>query len=152
MKILVISDTHGYINNAITILEKEKFDYCIHLGDMIADCEDLESIFPRQKFVFVKGNNDFWNRSPAYPDERFFTIDGVKIFACHGHRFHVKSDHYALYAKAKELEADIALFGHTHSKCLKKEGDITFMNPGSKLSYGVIVTQNGNFDASLHEF
>ena len=149
LKLLVISDTHGNINSAVKAIEKEKCDYCIHLGDMAQDCEDLESIFPRQKFIFVKGNNDFWLRDSAYPDERCFELGGKKIFACHGHKFHVKSGLYALKARAKELGAHIALYGHTHVKHLENDSSLWVMNPGASLSYGVIIIENGEIYAEI---
>ncbi|MBQ4527546.1 MAG: metallophosphoesterase [Clostridia bacterium] len=137
MKILVISDTHGYIGDAVEAIEKEKCDFCIHLGDMAADCEELELIFPRQKFIFVKGNNDFFLRDSAFPDERIFELGGKKFFVCHGHKYHVKGGLFALKKKAVEVGADIVLYGHTHTAYLET-GSVLVMNPGSAHSYGLI--------------
>lgn len=151
LKILVISDTHGFLEAAEKAIEHEKCDFCIHLGDMARDCLELENRFPRQKFIFVKGNNEFCLRDARFPDERVFTLDGKKIFACHGHKFHVKSDLYALKAKARELGADIALFGHTHQKFLEQSDSLTVMNPGSFMTYGIIVIENGGIYASIKD-
>ena len=151
MKILVISDTHGNINNAIEAIKNEKCDYCIHLGDMVADCEDLEAVFPRQKFIFVKGNNDIWLRNSSYPDERFFTLEGKSFFICHGHKYNVKYSLDALKAKGRELGADIILYGHTHSKHLENDGQVLVLNPGASSSYGVIIIENGKINSSLIE-
>ena len=149
MKILVISDTHGNIMNAVRLLESSGFDYCIHLGDVVRDCEDLESIFPRQKFIFVKGNNDFWTRDASFPDERTFTLGKKKFFICHGHKFNVKSSLALLKKTAHEKECDIALFGHTHKSFLE-EGTLTIMNPGSVGSYGVItIDDDGSFEVCV---
>ena len=149
MKILVISDTHGRIMNAVRLLESGAYDYCIHLGDMVRDCEDLESIFPRQKFIFVKGNNDFWTRDASFPDERIFSLGEKKFFICHGHKFNVKSSLALLKKKAMENECDIVLFGHTHQKFLE-EGKLLVMNPGSYESYGVItIDDDKSFSAVL---
>lgn len=148
MKFLVISDTHGYINNAVNIIESEKPDYVIHLGDMAADCEDLESIYPRQKFIFVKGNNDFWLKDAQFPNERIFTICNKKFFICHGHKYHVKQGLFMLKAKAKAEKADIVLYGHTHVKYLE-EREMLIMNPGAHLTYGIITIQNDDVKAEL---
>jgi len=148
MKFLVISDTHGIITDAVEFIEKEKPDYVIHLGDTAKDCEDLESIFPRQKFIFVKGNNDFWVDESKFPDERSFTICDKKFFVCHGHKFHVKGGLHALKAKALQENADIVLYGHTHSKYLE-EGDMLIMNPGSFLTCGVITIDNNTLKAEI---
>ena len=137
MKFVVISDTHGFINNAVKFIEKEKPDYVIHLGDTVADCEDLENIFPRQKFIFVKGNNDFWTKSSLFPDERIFTLCNKKFLVCHGHKYHVKSGLFALKKKALDENADIVLYGHTHVKFIET-GDMLIMNPGSHMTYGLI--------------
>ena len=150
MKIIVISDTHGNINYAVKAIENEKPDFCIHLGDMKADCEDLESIFPRQKFIFVKGNNDFWLRDSSYPDERFFELGGKKFFVCHGHKYNVKYSLDALKKKGRELGADIILYGHTHSKRIENDGRSLIMNPGASAGYGVIIIENGEINSSLH--
>jgi hypothetical protein len=89
---------------------------------MVRDCEDLESIFPRQKFIFVKGNNDPWTRDASFPDERAFTLGGKKFFICHGHKFHVKSSLALLKRIAQEKECDIVLFGHTHKAYIENDG------------------------------
>ena len=151
MKYLVISDTHGYIANAVELIENLKPDYCIHLGDMAEDCRELEYIFPRQKFIFVKGNNDVWLRDNQFPDERLFELEGFKFFVTHGHKYHVKSGLELLTKAAKEKNAKIALYGHTHVKKLIWEDDILIMNPGSKFSYGLIEIKNGKINAELHD-
>ena len=149
MKILVISDTHGQIMNAVKLLETKNFDYCIHLGDMVRDCEDLESIFPRQKFIFVKGNNDPWTRDASFPDERTFTLGGKKFFICHGHKFHVKSSLALLKTTAMKKECDIVLFGHTHKDYIE-EDSLVVMNPGSRYTYGEItIDDNGNMNVGI---
>ena len=151
MKILVISDTHGHINQATETIKNLKHDYCIHLGDMVQDCEDLESIFPKQKFIFVKGNNDFWVRDGRFPTERCFTLCDKTFFVCHGHKFHVKDGLYALKAEAAKNNADIVLYGHTHSKYLEEDNGIVIMNPGSVYSYGLITIEGGEVYAGLYE-
>jgi len=142
LRYLVMSDTHGNINNAIRAIEREKCDYCIHLGDIAQDCEDLQNIFPRQKFIFVKGNNDFWLKNSDFPDLRVFNLDGKRFFLCHGHRFHVKQGLYSLIAAAKKENADIVLFGHTHHQLLEEHDGMKIINPGSYSEYAII-TING---------
>lgn len=149
MKILVISDTHGQIMNAVKILKNNKYDYCIHLGDVVRDCEDLESIFPRQKFIFVKGNNDFWTRDSSFPDERTFSLGEKKFFICHGHKFNVKSSLALLKSTAMKKECDVVLFGHTHKAYMENDA-LVVMNPGSNCSYGEItIDHEGNLEAEI---
>lgn len=149
MKYLVISDTHTYITDAVKAIESIKPDYCIHLGDMAQDCEDLESIFPRQKFIFVKGNNDVWLRSNSFPDERIFELEGKTFFLTHGHKYHVKSGTEALKRAAKAKNANIVLFGHTHMQCVEQNDDMLLLNPGARGKYAVITIKNEIVKAEL---
>lgn len=150
-KILVISDTHHNINNAIELIEKINPEYIIHLGDMIIDCEDLLTIFPRKKFIFVKGNNDFFNNDPLFPYERCFTLYNKKFFICHGHKYNVKRDLSMLLKKAKEENCDIVLFGHTHKKYLGLS-PLVILNPGSYESYAIIEITDDKIKAEVFDF
>ena len=149
MKYLVISDTHGYISSAVDLIENLKPDYCIHLGDMVSDCEELEYIFPKQKFIFVKGNNDFWTRNNLFPDEKFFNLEGKNFFLTHGHKYHVKGGLELLKKTASEKNADIVLYGHTHVKNLVWDNNTLILNPGSRTSYGIIEIKDGKVSAEL---
>ena len=150
MKILVISDTHRRIANAVMLIERLNPDYIYHLGDLCEDCHELESLYPRKVIVAVKGNNDFFDKS--YPSERCFEIDGKKIFMCHGHKYNVKTSLMALLYKAKELGADIALYGHTHIAHLEEADGVTLMNPGSILGYGIIEINDGKMDVRVEKY
>ena len=152
MKYLVVSDTHNYINNVVELIEKLKPDYCIHLGDMASDCKELESIFPRQKFIFVKGNNDIWLRDNRFPDERVFCLEGKNFFVCHGHKYHVKGGTELLVKCAREKNADIVLYGHTHRKSIVWHGDMLVMNPGARTSYGIIEIKDQTAKAEIIDY
>ncbi len=149
MKILVISDTHNIISDAVSIIEKLNPDYVLHLGDMCDDCERLEETFPDKLIISVRGNNDYFDRT--YPYERFFELGGKKIFMCHGHMYHVKSTLSRLMYKGKELGADIILFGHTHIAHLEEVEDMIIMNPGSLRTYGIIHIEDGKAEAKIED-
>lgn len=150
LKLLVISDTHGYIGNAVSLIEELSPDYIIHLGDMAADCDELRSIYPMRRIICVLGNNDWFCKS--YPYEIQTEIGGKKIFMCHGHKYNVKYGIEALTAAARASNADIVLFGHTHCKYIDNSGDMLVMNPGSRSSYGVIkIDDKGNITAEIKD-
>lgn len=128
MLIAVISDTHRisrYINVAKDYIKSA--DVLIHLGDNVEDIEQLTEGFKGEVYA-VKGNCDFSNK---YPKENIIVLDGKKIFITHGDLYGVKYGLTNLYYRAKEVEADIVLFGHTHEQLLLNEDGIIFMNPGS---------------------
>ena len=150
-KILIISDTHKNISNAVDIIEVHKPDYVLHLGDHIDDADDLKHIFPRTEVIGVCGNCD-WATSLMSPTERMLDIGGVKVFMCHGHTYSVKSgiEHFVSVARGKG--AGIALYGHTHIPLLDNRGDIIVMNPGTVNTYGLIEIKNGKADARMCAF
>lgn len=147
-KILVISDTHKNISNAVDIINSEKPDYVLHLGDMADDADELKYIFSRVEVVGVCGNCD-WATFTNAPTERFLDIGGVKILMCHGHTYSVKSGVGGYVSAARERGADIALFGHTHIPMLDNMGDIIIMNPGTVKTYGIIEIKDGKANARM---
>ncbi|WP_024613920.1 metallophosphoesterase [Clostridium sp. Ade.TY] len=128
MLIAVVSDTHR-IKEYIDIVKEKisKADVLIHLGDNVDDVLELSKVFNGEVYA-VLGNCDYSNE---YPIERNINIGGVKIFATHGHKYRVKYDLNNIYYRAQELNADIALFGHTHQELIINHNGITLMNPGS---------------------
>ncbi len=150
LKLLVISDTHGYIGNAVSLIEQTDPDYIIHLGDVASDCDELCSIYPTRRIICVLGNNDFFCKS--YPIERTLEVCGKKIFMCHGHKYNVKYGLHLLKKVARDLGADIVLFGHTHTAFAEDDNGLTVLNPGSTRTYGLITIKSGNVQAQVLDF
>ena len=130
MKILVISDTHGDIDKAEEAIRKNlDIDLIIHLGDYFRDAEKLSEIFPHKPIEYIYGNSDFMIGD--VPAEKLLEFGGKKLFLTHGHRYSVKWDYDKLHNKAKELGADLLLFGHTHVPEIVEGGSYLLVNPGS---------------------
>jgi putative phosphoesterase len=154
MKILVFSDTHKRIRNCINVINANKeVDLIIHLGDVLQDALDLESLFPKIKIEYVTGNNDFSRRGNK---EKLITVDNKKIFLTHGHLYKVKYTYEIIKEKAYKLDADILLFGHTHEPYLEQKEGLYIMNPGSislpnyrKPSFGTIELLQGKIFTSI---
>jgi phosphoesterase, MJ0936 family len=128
MRLGIISDTHRdcyYLNKAIEKLEKA--DYIFHLGDNIPDAVYLEERL-KKKVYKVKGNCDFSYETPI---EIFEEIEGIKIFASHGHKYYVKYGYDNILERGISLGADIILYGHTHISSVRYEDGIWIVNPGS---------------------
>lgn len=149
LKILVISDTHGYTGNAVSLIEEICPQYIIHLGDMAEDCDELISMYPMKRIICLLGNNDFFCKS--YPLERICEIEGKKIFMCHGHKYNVKQSLEPLKKAAKNINADIVLYGHTHRAYTEQLGNMIILNPGSTRTYGLITIENNNVKAEIFE-
>lgn len=129
MKVLIVSDTHGYNVNMLKAIEREKpFDMLVHCGDLSMTKEELQE-FANCPVSAVAGNNDYFYNLPAYD---LFELKNHTVLVVHGHRFSVDyggSDR--LLYKADEVGADIVLFGHTHVPYIDDIDGVTLINPGS---------------------
>src|SRR5690554_5693091 len=127
MRILVISDTHRNIDSLTSVMEDQKPDLILHLGDNVEDGEMISRIYGLETII-VRGNGDF---NQDYPNDRVLDLAGKRIFMTHGHRYSVRNGHMSLYYKGLETGADIVLYGHTHIPVNLREKDLIIMNPGS---------------------
>ena len=103
-RILVLSDSHGNVNNMVTAVSRLHPDMIIHLGDCWADAEQLHRKFPMTVMEQVPGNCDCRQEV----QERILLIEGKKILICHGHTFNVKAGYLNLEYAAEERKVDAA--------------------------------------------
>ncbi len=128
MKVLVISDTHGTVNRALSALSlAEPVDAVIHLGDGSADAELLREALD-VPVISIAGNCDTGSRAPR---ERLWECEGKRILLTHGDAYQVKSGLARLRQRAEEIGADAVLFGHTHQIVLDNHSGILLVNPGT---------------------
>lgn len=127
--ILVVSDTHGNSQAIGRLLENYKglVTDVVHLGDHARDMVRF-SRSESLNFHIVNGNTD---PLIAGYDERIIEVAGKKIFITHGHRYNVKTNLESIIYRARELQVNACLFGHTHIQVLFAQDDIIFLNPGS---------------------
>jgi len=130
MKVLVMSDTHGYIFNARKAIERNPdIEMVLHLGDYCRDAVQLSQLFPNIKFEYVYGNSDI--RIGTICAEKTIEIEGKRVFMTHGHKYSVKWDYNRILAQAKIENAEVILFGHTHIAVVDNVKNTLIMNPGS---------------------
>ena len=128
MRIGVVSDSHGHLymlDKAIKSMGH--VDMLIHLGD---DYKDIIKINEKYKkpVEYVVGNNDY-SSAPVY--EKTITIQGVRIYITHGHKYRVKYGIEDLIYKAQDENIDVVLYGHTHRQNIERHSDRLFINPGA---------------------
>lgn len=133
-KIIIFSDTHGYMRKIPFLKNINEYDYFIYLGDGIDEVAkwSLNNNLAN-KFIAVTGNCDY---APDIPRQSLFEIEGVKIFITHGDIYNVKSNYQKILDKAKSINADIAMFGHTHYADNQLIDGIYLFNPGSIMPRG----------------
>lgn len=128
MKVLIVSDTHGYLGNFDTALEREKpIDVLIHCGDVEGD-EDYLRVTAGCPVYMVAGKND-WGR--GLEGEIQTEIAGHQVMIAHGHTYFVSIGLDTIAAEAKKKGAEIVFFGHTHKPVIREADGVTLVNPGS---------------------
>lgn len=153
MKLLVFSDSHGnYSAMKRAIDTHPDARMLVFLGDGLREADRLFDEYKSIPHVAVRGNCDFSVTfgGECYLDEQTVDLLGVRMFVCHGHKYNVKSSELGLWLRAKEKEATLALFGHTHQPYERVYEGVRLFNPGSigAGSYGVIYIENGAVVAS----
>lgn len=143
--LFVLSDTHGnkYAIEKLKSIMCES-DYVIFLGDGLSDMVPLFNELG-DKLRTVDGNCDFYRSGER---EGILEVEGHRIFYTHGDLYSVKRGLDKITERAKELNADIVFYGHTHEARVDKIEGITLINPGSLRgsfsggSYAYIVLHN----------
>lgn len=137
MRIGVLSDTHGYLDDRV-------FDYFSscdeiwHAGDIgdIAITDRLDSF---TKLRAVYGNIDGSEIRKSFPVELSFDADGLRVFMTH---IGGAPPRYAkgIKPKLRNLCPDIFVAGHSHILKIKRDdglGGLLYLNPGSAGIQGI---------------
>lgn len=155
MKLLICSDTHGDAAILPALVRREAPDALLHLGDCYSDTVELPALFPALPLYRIAGNNDFGGEVPP---ELQLVLGGRGLLLTHGHRYRVKLGLTQLLQRARELEADAVLFGHTHQPCLDCRNGIWLLNPGSasrllyqpQTTYATMRIERGAIRCGMH--
>ena len=150
--VLVVSDSHGNVENMCRAVELVRPALLLHLGDGWRDAEALARRFPDVPLERVPGNCDFRADERA---ERVMEIEGKRVLLCHGHTLGVKSGLGTLLRAALERGADAALFGHTHKPLVDIRQGVVLLNPGSignrvRPTYGTLTVADGSCTGATH--
>lgn len=153
---LIFSDSHGSIENTLSIIkEYPQADAIFHCGDIENDADRLRQA-THLPVAIVRGNCDY---DASLPEELVTTFAGKKIAMCHGHCYFTYGEMDVLKYWGMEKQADILLFGHTHEPFLEQSSELTILNPGSisrprqlghRKSYAVMeIDERGEINISI---
>jgi len=131
-KLLVVADTHGD-RAALAAVLRWAGDQGIRSGAFLGDgAADLAGATQRSGvpllWTAVRGNGDY---DHTLPGSAILDWGGKKLFLCHGHQHGVQEGLETLASTARAMDADAALFGHTHRPLHEKFGGLLVLNPGS---------------------
>lgn len=92
-------------------------DVIFFLGDGLSDIEEIRRDYPQIAFFAVRGNCDLRSTLMGndVPKTDSMRLLGKNIVFTHGDLYGAKYGTEELKKLARELGADIVLFGHTHS-------------------------------------
>ena len=150
-KIFVFSDSHGSTADMLRLVREGAPDMVLHLGDYERDCDELRRAFPGLEIRGVRGNCDVRSAGPSLVR---FNVEGVRVFACHGHEYRVKSGYQTICYAALEAEADLVLFGHTHIPYRDRAFGLELLNPGSvgmgiRRTWGLVTLDAGEITTEI---
>ncbi len=134
-KILLLSDTHSYIDERILDYVKQA-DEVWHAGD-IGNIQVLDALKKHKPVRAVYGNIDETNVRLECPENLLFELEGVKVLMTHIGGYPPK---YVARVKQliKEFKPKLYICGHSH--ILKVMPDPQFqlihMNPGAVGKHG----------------
>lgn len=129
MRILVLSDCHGALRHAERAIEAHPdIKKIFFLGDGADEVFGLQSFYSDRTFYIVSGNCDPFSTFPNFGE---VVIEGKRILYTHGHRYSVKYSTEMLFEIAKNINADLALYGHTHVAKEEYRDGIYLVNPGA---------------------
>lgn len=123
MKLIVMSDSHGD-KETVKAVSELAADAHFHCGDSELSFDD--PVFGSMHKV--QGNCDF---DLNFPLEVVTSIQGKAVLMVHGHNHSIRSSLMGLYYEAKEKNAELVLFGHSHLYGAEMKDGILFVNPGS---------------------
>lgn len=151
MKICVCSDSHGNAVGIQDMLEIERPQMLLFLGDGERDFYRVDLPYGTKMFA-VSGNCDLMSMEPPW---RLIEVAGLRIFMTHGHYYGVKSSAEQLMNRAREEKVSLVIHGHTHRMDLRTEDGLTLLCPGSigvqSRNYAVLNVENGEFSIDFRE-
>ncbi len=135
-----MSDSHNdYQTASLVVSSNPDAQLVIHCGDGANELIKLKHEYNDKQIIGVRGNCDL---TTELPEDEIIEVLGKKIFINHGFKYSVKYSVAALLCKAREVSADIVVYGHTHDPECDVRAGIHVMNPGSVRgkfgTYGVI--------------
>ena len=134
-KILLLSDTHGHVDDHIMKYVKES-DEVWHAGD-IGTTQVTDTISNLKPLRAVFGNIDNHELRLSFPEELLFECEDMNIYMTH---IGGKPGRYSkgISEKIRSLKPEIFICGHSHILKIQfdKVNQLMFINPGAIGKHG----------------
>jgi putative phosphoesterase len=134
MKIGVVSDSHGHIENlrrAAQDMHEAGAEVIVHLGD---DYDDVKALSEQEgtAIVHVPGVFSTYYQDPGIPNRVIEEWEGVRVLLTHtpeAHKNDLPTDLDPAAVVARE-EVRVVLFGHSHIPEVREKEGVLWVNPG----------------------
>lgn len=134
-KILLLSDTHGHVDDHMMKYVKES-DEVWHAGD-IGTTQVTDTISSQKPLRAVFGNIDNHELRLRFPEELLFECEDINIYMTH---IGGRPGRYAkgISKKIKSIKPKIFICGHSHILKIQydKVNQLLFINPGAIGKHG----------------
>lgn len=131
IRIGIISDTHGYVEDIDLVLEATAhmdIDMWLHAGDLGDDARYMQERTSIPVYA-VRGNND--RVQPLEPREQLIPLEDTFIYMTHGDKVSYYNRIQELMHIGRAMGARLIVAGHSHHHGEYRQGDALFVNPGS---------------------
>lgn len=134
-KILLISDTHGYLDNSI-LEHASKADEIWHAGD-IGNIEIADRLMAVKPLRAVYGNIDDTKVRTVYPLNNRFIVEGLDVLITHIGGYPGRY-HPSIKGEIEKNPPRLFICGHSHILKVMKDAryNLLHINPGAAGIYG----------------
>ncbi|MFX1367805.1 MAG: YfcE family phosphodiesterase [Promethearchaeota archaeon] len=151
-RVLVFGDTHvptrrnSIPDNFHKHIEDTHYDLALITGDLVRE-KDMRAIFPPlPESYIVKGNMDY---GKDHNFHEIVIVERFRILLIHGTQLRPRGNLEQLWEIANQVDADVAIHGHTHKPTIDLHKNRLLLNPGT--ASGATGGWSGRDDASFLE-
>ncbi len=136
MRFVAVADTHDNLNaisDMIEALKKERFEFIVHAGDIVAPFSMKALAKIDKKFYIAFGNNDGERRIlTKIADDNGWVIGDIVEFPG-GVVYHGTDGR--IVEILKRTDHKYLVLGHTHEAKVERMGEKVLINPGEVCGY-----------------
>ncbi len=127
-------------------LKESTYDIALITGDLVREPDMRAALPPLPRSYIVTGNMDYGSPYNFHEEIQF---DAFKVLLLHGTQLRPRGNINQLWEILTQVNADIAIHGHTHEASIDLHNDRLFLNPGTVS--GATGGWGGRTDASFIE-
>ncbi|MFW9850778.1 MAG: YfcE family phosphodiesterase [Candidatus Thorarchaeota archaeon] len=135
LKVLIFGDTHmpsrrdSIPKDFYRHIAETKYEFALITGDLVREEDMLAAFPPLPRYFIVRGNMDYSSRAHSFHEK--VQIESFNILLIHGTQLRPRGNIRQLWEIADNVQAHIAIHGHTHQAAVDLFKNKLFLNPGT---------------------